>query len=53
MPNTTGPFRIVTTKDGKIRIEDLRTGLGWTLTNDEAHQLVNAIARKLSSKKKD
>jgi hypothetical protein len=52
MPNTTGPFHVVVTKDGRIRILDARTGLGWTLTNEEARQLVNAITRKLGDMKK-
>jgi hypothetical protein len=52
MANTTGPFRVVVTKDGNVRIEDLRTGLGWTLSRLEAGQLVNAITRELDEKKK-
>jgi hypothetical protein len=51
MPNTTGPFRVVVTKDGGIRIEDLRTGLGWSLSRLEAGQLVNAITRKLADRR--
>jgi len=52
MLNTTGPFCVVVTKEGGVRVEDLRTGLGWTLTNEEAHQLVDAIMRKLGEKTK-
>jgi hypothetical protein len=45
--NKTRTFSAVL-KSGYIRIEDLRPGLGWTLTDDEAGQLVEAItaARK-------